>query len=116
MHELQIATNIISIVEEEIRKAGKTENVKYVYFIAGRMRAIIPETLQFSFDVQKKKHKQLENSKLLIKEIDIVIKCRDCENQQTINEPAFYCDKCNSTNIEIINGNELYVDSIELNE
>jgi len=116
MHELQIATNIISIVEEEICKAGKTEDVKYVYFIAGRMRAIIPETLQFSFDVQKKKHKQLENSKLLIEEIDIVIRCKDCENQQTINEPAFYCDNCNSTNIEIVTGNELYVDSIELNE
>ncbi|MBU1633547.1 hydrogenase maturation nickel metallochaperone HypA [bacterium] len=116
MHELQIAQNIITIVNDELSKSGNKNAVDTVYFIAGRMRAIIPETLQFSFDVQKKSHKQLKNSKLSIKEINIAIKCKDCEHQQTISEPVFHCNKCLSTNIEIINGNELYVDSIELNE
>ncbi|MBN2602023.1 MAG: hydrogenase maturation nickel metallochaperone HypA [Candidatus Marinimicrobia bacterium] len=114
MHELQIAQNIITIVNDELSKSGNLNAVDTVYFIAGRMRAIIPETLKFSYDVQKKNHTQLENSKLSVKEIDIVIKCKDCDYQQTILEPVFYCEKCLSTNIEIVNGNELYVDSIEL--
>jgi len=116
MHELQIAHNIITIVNDELVKSKTTNAVETVYFISGRMRAIIPETLQFSFDVQKKNYGQLENSKLSIKEIDIVIKCKDCDHQQTILEPVFHCAKCLSTNIEIVNGNELYVDSIELTD
>ena len=116
MHELQIAQNIITIVNDELSKSRNKNAVDTVYFIAGRMRAIIPETLQFSFDVQKKNHRQLESSKLSVKEIDIVIKCKDCDHQQTILEPVFHCEKCLSANIEIVNGNELYVDSIELTD
>ena len=116
MHELQIAHNIITIVNDELSKSENKNAVDTVYFMAGRMRAIIPETLEFSFDVQKRNHPQLKNSKLSIKEIDIVIKCKDCGHQQTISEPVFHCNNCLSTTIEIVNGNELYVDSIELNE
>ena len=114
MHELQIAQNIITIVNEELVKNKRTEKVKDVIFVAGRMRAIIPETLTFSFDVQKEKHVQLSDARLSIREIDIVIQCRDCGEQHTIDEPTFHCEKCLSTNIEIKNGNELYVDSVEL--
>lgn len=116
MHELQIAANILNIVEEEIQTLGKTEDVKYINLIVGRMRAIIPETLQFSFDVQKKRHQKLENATLTIEEIDIVVKCRNCGYQRKIKEPVFHCEKCLSTDIEIVSGNELYVDSIELND
>jgi len=108
MHELQIAANILNIVEEEIQTLGN--------LIVGRMRAIIPETLQFSFDVQKKRHQKLENATLTIEEIDIVVKCRKCSYQRKIKEPVFHCEKCLSTDIEIVSGNELYVDSIELND
>ena len=114
MHELQIAQNIITIINEELEKNNRTEKVRDVVFVAGRMRAIIPETLTFSFDVQKKEHRQLSDANLTIREVDIIIQCRDCGTQHSIDEPTFHCKKCLSTNIEIKSGNELYVDCVEL--
>lgn len=114
MHELQIAQNIISIVNEELLKSHRIEKVQDVFLVSGRMRAIIPETLIFSFDVQKEKYPQLLNAKLSVQEVDIVIKCKDCNKEQTIKEPTFRCQKCTSPNITIQSGNELFIDSIEL--
>jgi len=116
MHELQIATNIISIVEEEIRKAGKTEDIEFVHFIAGKMRAIIPESLQFSFDVLKRNKPFLASAELQISEIPIKIRCKNCKTEHTLDEPVFQCETCSSTEIEIISGDELYIDSIEFSD
>lgn len=114
MHELQIAQNIIMIVNEELARRQVVKKVREVALVVGQMRAIIPETLRFSFDIQKKSHTQLDESKLLIRENEIIIKCNDCQHQFCIREPQFYCEKCHSANIEILSGNELYVESIEL--
>ncbi|HDP68238.1 MAG TPA: hydrogenase maturation nickel metallochaperone HypA [Candidatus Marinimicrobia bacterium] len=114
MHELQIAQNIIIIVNEELVRRQVRKKVREIALVIGQMRAIIPETLRFSFNIQKKRHTQLEESELLIRENDIVVKCNDCQHQFKIQEPQFYCQKCHSANIEILSGNELYVDSIEL--
>jgi len=116
MHELQIATNIISIVEEEIRKSGKKEDIKFVYFVAGKMRAIIPESLQFSFDVMKRDKPFLIDAELKISEIPIKIRCKNCKAKHTLDEPVFRCETCSSMEIEIISGDELYIDSIEFSD
>ncbi len=116
MHELQIAKNIIAIVEEELLKAHILKPVDSVQVVCGKMRAIIPESLSFNFDVLKKNNLQLENSTLSIRETDVEFRCKNCRHRQNLDEPIFVCEKCSSSEIEVTSGNELFVDNIEFNE
>jgi len=114
MHELTIAQNIISIVEEEVAKQGDSGTVKKVFFKAGKMHAIIPESLKFGFEILKKDSKVVNQANLEIDEIPLRIKCKKCGLEKNIEEPIFYCSKCNSFDIEIISGMDMFVESIEL--
>jgi hydrogenase nickel incorporation protein HypA/HybF len=53
---------------------------------------------------------------LHIEEIPVVVSCRDCQAQWTINEPAFQCPQCQSSAIDVISGRELDIESIEIAE
>lgn len=116
MHELTIAQNIISIVEDELKSRNCHASVKKVIFSAGRMNAIIPESLKFGFDVLKKNSPFLMQSELEITEIPIKIRCNNCGREMDISEPMFICDKCGSIDIEILSGKDMFVESIELEE
>jgi hydrogenase nickel incorporation protein HypA/HybF len=116
MHELQIAQNIVKITEDEVRKSGLTQNVAAINLKIGKMHAVIHESLRFSFDVLKRERTQLEQAELVISEMPVKIRCRNCHKMQLITEPIFVCSDCSSTDIEIISGNELYIDSIEFKD
>jgi len=116
MHELTIATNIIKIVKEELTKRSLTQPVKTIYFKAGRLHAIIPESLLFNFDVVKKNDSQLQDSRLSVEEIPIKVQCKACGVTAELSEPVFICSQCQNDELEIINGHEMYVDHIELEE
>ena len=116
MHEMQIAQNIITIVEEELLKSGIGEPVKSVQVVCGKMRAIIPDSLRFNYDILKRKNDQLTESNLVISETEVAFRCKKCQHEQSLEEPIFFCEKCSSSEIEVISGNELYVDNIEIME
>jgi len=116
MHELQIAQNIVKITEDEVRKSGLTQSISAINLKIGKMHAIIHESLRFSFNVLKRERTQLEQAELIISEMPVKIRCRACHKTQLITEPIFICSDCSSTDIEIISGNELYVDSIEFKD
>ena len=114
MHELSIAQNIIIIVEEELKKHGNKGTVKKVLFKSGRMNAIIPDSLKFGFDILKKEKEVVKNAEIEIEEIPLKVKCTRCGTESVIDEPAFFCPKCFSPDVEIIAGKEMWVESIEL--
>ena len=114
MHELSIAQNIVKIVNQEYEKGEYSEKVKFVYFSAGKMNAIIPESLQLNFNIVKLKYKELADSTLVIEEKAVIIQCQNCEVEVEINEPDFSCQNCGSTDIKIVQGKDMFVDSFEV--
>ena len=113
MHELQIAQSIVKITEDEVRQSGLTQSISAINLKIGKMHAVIQDSLRFSFDVLKRERAQLKQAELIISEIPVKIRCRTCHKTQLITEPIFICSDCSSTDIEIISGNELFIDSIE---
>lgn len=116
MHELTIAQNIIKMVESEVGKRKLDQKIRRIVFQAGRMNAIIPESLTFSFDTIKKCHENLAETKLVIQILPIVVRCQTCGAESTINEPEFICQHCSGTEIEMLSGSEMFVESIEIDE
>jgi len=110
MHELAIAQNIIDTVNE-LKK--EYSNIKKVTVVCGKLQQIVPDSLIFYLDIIKKE-RGFENTEFIIKENKLKIKCKNCNKISMLDEITFICPACNSNEIEILNGNELYIEKIEI--
>ena len=115
MHEMGIAIQIAEIATASIPADMKHVKVERVNLRIGKFAAVVPSSLKFCFDVVAK-DTPLAGSALHIEEIPVVVSCRDCQAQWTINEPAFQCPQCQSSAIDVISGRELDIESIEIAE
>ena len=111
MHEGSIARNIIDIVRVEKEK-NNIQKVKKIVVLIGKMHAVVPDALEFFFDIMKKEY-GFEEAELEIKEEDIEGVCLKCGKNFKISTPIFICPYCNSADIKITKGNEMLVLSIE---
>ena len=44
----------------------------------------------------------------------VVIRCKDCNQESILQKDEYLCPKCNSTNLTIIDGEDMYLMSLEL--
>jgi hydrogenase nickel incorporation protein HypA/HybF len=111
MHELAIAQELTSIVLETAEKENLAV-VSRVNVIFGRMIQIVPEIFEFAF--RESVRESIAGEALLsIKILPVRIRCHECEEETEAGDMFFACSKCGSRNIEIIQGKEIYIESIE---
>ena len=111
MHEWTIADNLVRLLEETARKEELTA-IAAVYVKVGMLRQVIPETLQTAF-----RHligeTEFAGAELKIEEIPLSVKCRGCGSEKAGDDLAFTCGRCGGTDLEILAGDELFLDYLE---
>ena len=107
MHELSIAMSIVETCTEEARKAGGS-TVSNVELEIGKLSGVIPEALEFSWDVAIK-DSLLENASLKINEIAARAKCLDCGHEFEMDDAFSPCPSCGGFGNEILQGQELKI-------
>jgi hydrogenase nickel incorporation protein HypA/HybF len=112
MHELSVTQNIIKISSEEAKKASACI-VKEIRIKVGELSGLIPESIQFYFDIASR-GTIVESAKLQIEKIPIGIICNDCRNEGNVSRNNYCCNSCGSYNIKIIRGHEFFIDSLEV--
>ena len=115
MHEMGIALQIIEIATASLPADLGEARVAAVNLKIGKLAAVVPESLRFCFDVAIK-DTLLAGAKLVIEEVPVVARCKDCQAQWTIDQPVFICQMCESGSLEILSGRELDIESIEVVE
>ena len=115
MHEMGIALQIVEIATASLPVDLGAARIAKVNLKVGKLAAVVPESLQFCFNVAVK-DTPLEDAVLAIEEVPVVARCKDCQAQWTINEPVFVCKICQSGSLEILSGRELDIESIEVVE
>jgi hydrogenase nickel incorporation protein HypA/HybF len=113
MHEMGIVLEIIDIATASIPAELNGERVQRINLEVGKLSAVVADSLRFCFEVASK-GTPLADAELIIKEIPVVVRCRDCDAKWTIDEPVFLCEKCQSGSVEILSGRELDIKSIEI--
>ncbi|MDP8236555.1 MAG: hydrogenase maturation nickel metallochaperone HypA [Candidatus Erginobacter occultus] len=111
MHEWTIADNLVRLVGEAARKEGLTE-VSEVYVKVGVLRQVIPETLKTAFS-HLIGEIEFAGAELKIEKIPLAVKCRDCGSKKAGDDLAFTCGRCGGIDLEILAGDELYLDYLE---
>lgn len=111
MHEIRIAEDLSAIVLE----AAKTENLSKVTRVNisfGQMVQIVPDIFEFAFR-EIVRDTIAHDADIDIEIIPVKMRCKNCGCDFNVKENRFSCIICNSSDLEIVNGKELFIKSIE---
>jgi hydrogenase nickel incorporation protein HypA/HybF len=111
MHELSIADAIVQIA---LRHAGGRP-VRAVEVSVGHLRQVVPSSLQFSFELLSD-GTALEGARLELREIAPRGRCRNCRTESGLHDFPLRCAACGGLDLELIAGEELTVDALELED
>ncbi len=111
MHEIRIANDLSEIVLE-VASNEKLSVVSRVNITFGEMVQIVPEIFDFAFR-EAVRGSIASEAVVNFEIIKIKLKCRECGNVFNLNGSRFACQECNSSDLEIIAGKEMFVKSIE---
>jgi hydrogenase nickel incorporation protein HypA/HybF len=111
MHELRIAEDLSGIVLEAAMNE-KLEKVTKVNIAFGELVQIVPDIFETAF-MESVRGTLAEGSKLDIEIVKIRMKCKNCGKEFRISGNIFACRYCRSTDLEIVNGKEIFIKSIE---
>ena len=112
MHEFSIAQNIVEIANKAARKEY-AEIVNKLELEIGDLSGVELEALEFAFDVCVK-GTILEKAEIVVHNIPGEGNCLDCGNGFTPTALYDPCPDCGGFNIDIREGMELKVKSIDI--
>jgi len=114
MHELSVTENILEIALGHAEKA-KAEKISDIYLVIGQLSSIVDDSIQFYWDMLAKETKA-EGATLHFRRLPIVIKCNICKHTYTPKGDQMSCAACGSEQITIIQGEEFYLEAIDIDK
>ena len=111
MHELSLSGAIVNTVA----KHADGRQVSVVSVRVGRLRQVVPDTLEFYFEFVAR-DTVCEGARLDLEIVDARLRCSACERDWEIEIPAFRCPTCGGGEVTVASGNEFEVESIEVEE
>ena len=114
MHELSIAMSIVEVAQEEAEQRGVQINA--VHLKLGALSGVVKESLLFSYGMACA-DTPLRGSRLVIEEIPVAVFCPQCKSKRALHSmQLFCCAECGAPATEIVEGKELEVVALEVQE
>ncbi len=112
MHELSLATELVSQLSDVLIREGAREAVE-IHVVIGAMSGVERVPFEFAFPVAAE-GTPLHGAKLVIQEVPLKLCCVDCGRESITDDPIMVCPKCGSMGVEVIEGKELTIKSMEV--
>lgn len=110
MHELKIIQDVFPIIEN-VAQENHLKSITKVILQIGGLRQVVPEFLQFAFTTVAK-DTVAADARLIIEPIPITAHCKNCHKQFMVGENTYICPHCDSTDLEILTGKEIILESV----
>lgn len=112
MHELRIAEDLQKIILE-VAGTGNLKKVSIINLQFGEMVQIVPEIFRIAFE-EASRSTIVEGAELKIEVTSVKLRCLNCLREyEILSENKYECVNCDSNDMEIIQGKELLIKSIE---
>jgi hydrogenase nickel incorporation protein HypA/HybF len=114
MHELSIAMSIVELAEEEAVRRGAKINA--VHMKLGALAGVVKSALQSSYEMACE-NTPLQGSELIVEEVPVVVYCPRCRADRPLSSIQFFaCAECGAPTSEVVQGKELEVVALEIQE
>jgi len=110
MHEFSIIRSIVDIALESAA-LNNIEQISAVEVEVGQASGVVPEALEFAWEATIA-GTLLSKASLIIKHIQLTVKCCFCQHQYQPREVYEACPQCGEVSPEILTGKELKVVAI----
>lgn len=111
MHELSLAEAIVDIAEQHA--AGR--RVTRVDVRVGTLRQVVPSALTFAFELVAQ-DTVAEGAELVLEQVAARGDCRRCGRRSELPSFPLRCAACGGLDIEIVDGEELCVESLDVTD
>lgn len=115
MHELYIAECILQSTRRALPAGTDVEAVEQIRVRAGKLDAVVPESLLFLFDAIKASH-GMSGARLEIVEEEVRCSCRRCSAGFMLSEPVFICPECGSGDVAVLSGRGIVLENLTIRD
>ncbi len=114
MHELSIAMSIVEAAMDEAQRRGV--QVSAVHLRLGALSGVVKDALLFSYEIACQ-DTPLQGSRLMVEDVLVTVYCQQCrENRVLASVQSFACPECGVPTMNIVQGKELEVFALEVEE
>ncbi len=110
MHELSVTESLLEIA----LRHGQGVNARRItdlYLVIGQLSSIIDDSVQFYWDFVAK-GSLAEGAALHFRRIPAEFLCTECQKRYAPGEEDFACPCCGSQRVQVVAGDEFYLESI----
>jgi hydrogenase nickel incorporation protein HypA/HybF len=111
VHELSLCEAILHKIEAH----AEGRPVTAVSVRIGHLRQVVPDALQFSWEVVTE-FTSAKGSRLLIEQVPAVVECASCGQRTTLDMPVLCCGVCESFDVTLMSGEELQLVSMDVED
>lgn len=112
MHELSIVEAIVDTAIP-IAKENNAKKILKIYLKVGELSGIVESCVKEYFK-EVSKGTIAQDGEIIVEVEPVKIKCLDCGYTGNSVKPHGICPKCHKENINVISGNDYYIDHLEV--
>lgn len=110
MHELSLCHAIAGVV----RPYAAGRRVDVVRVQVGALRQVVPESLSFCWTLVRDSE-SMPDAELELELVAAEVHCRSCgEHSEISSRFSVVCPRCESSDVEVVRGNEFLVTSLDV--
>lgn len=108
---MSLVSQVFEVLADIARENGLSR-IQRVTLQIGNLRQVVPEMFQFAFD-SAKHETAAAGSELVMEFLPVKIECPQCGINQTEETTLIACPSCGRGDVEVVQGKELLIKTIE---
>jgi hydrogenase nickel incorporation protein HypA/HybF len=112
MHELSIVESLLALALKNANKA-KASKILKINVVVGELSGVVDESLSLYFNFLSKDTIAAQ-ANLVFTHKPAQLRCRNCDTIFSPEKLDYHCPNCKEQNVEMVGGNELYLESLEV--
>jgi len=112
MHEYSVVQALLEQIEDSAKENNATEVTKIVTKI-GVMSGIEAHLLEIAFNTFKEKT-ICDGAEFIMNIQPLTIECNSCKEISELEKIHYCCQKCQSVDVKVIDGEDMYLMSLEM--